>query len=79
MDYVNFIGKNECGPKIKEAMRPRYVYGYIRARNCYSGKYSETTSLQIKPQHWGVERQISMESVDLDYFNNDKKFIDANL
>ena len=33
--------------------------------------YIESTSIKIQPHHWGGGRQISMEGVALEYFNND--------
>ena len=41
-------------------------------------KKGESTSLQVKSQHWGVHCQISTEGVALDYFNNDKIVIKVN-
>ena len=52
-------------------MKPLQLYGDIRVTEDYAEKYSESTSIKIKRQHWGGESQLSMESVDLDYFKND--------
>ena len=45
-------------------------YEYIREKKYHAKKYSESKYLQIQSQHWGGERQLSMEVIDLEYFNN---------
>ena len=44
-------------------MIPRQPYGDIRARKNYTEEYSESTSLKIKPQHWGGECQLSFKGL----------------
>ena len=59
-------------------MRSCRPYGYIRVRKYYIEKYSESKSLQIQSQHREGKHQLSIEGVDLDYFNNDIMVIDSN-
>ena len=41
-------------------------------------KNKASTSLKIKSQHWGGGNQLSMESVALDFFNNNNIVIEVN-
>ena len=36
----------------------------------YSDKFNETTSMEIQSQHWGVNRQLLMEGITVEYFPN---------
>ena len=33
----------------------------------YAEKFSETTGIEIQSQHWGVNRQLSMEGIAVEY------------
>ena len=41
-------------------MRSCQTYGDIRIRKYYAEKCSESTSLQIQPQHWGDQLKLRM-------------------
>ena len=72
LERVQILGGNECVTTRKEAMKSHKIYIDIREIKYYAGKYSESTSLKIQYQHWVGKRQLFMEIVTLDYFNNDK-------
>ena len=36
----------------------------------YAEKFSETTIIQVQSQHWGGNKQISMENIDVEHFTN---------
>ena len=52
------------------------VYGYIIVIKDYA-ENKASTSLKIKSQHWGGGNQLSMESVALDFFNNNNIVIEV--
>ena len=58
--HVHILEGNEYRATINEAMRSHQKYGNIRLRTYYFETYSESSSIQIKPQRWLGERQLSM-------------------
>ena len=67
----SYSKENECGTTRKYTMKSRHIYGYIREIKYYVEKYRESIYLKIQPQNRGSERQITMEGVDIYYFNNE--------
>ena len=51
-------------------MISRQIYGDIRVKKYYAEKHRASTSIQIQPQQWEVQYQLSMEGVTLEYFDN---------
>ena len=41
---------------------------YIKSKKDHTKKISETTSIKKQSQHWGVNRQLSMEVIVVEYF-----------
>ena len=37
---------------------------------CYAGTFSKKTGIEIQSQHWGGNRQLSMEGISVKYFPN---------
>ena len=40
----------------------------MKLNKYYSEKFNETTGIKIQSQHWGGNRQLSMEGIAIDYF-----------
>ena len=59
-------------------MKSRQAYRDIILGKHYAEKCNKSTSLQIKPQHWGDKRQLSMEGISLEYNNNYTIIRDVN-
>ena len=76
--HVHILRGNECGLKIKEAIKPRQIYEEVQVKQFYAEKYSDSTSLKIQPQHWGGEHQLLTEVVALGYFNNNNIVREVN-
>ena len=56
-------------------------YIYIKFKKNYAEKFSEATSIEIHSQHWGGNRQLSMDVIAFEYFptsfdigNNEEKY-----
>ena len=43
---------------------------YIKIKKDYAEKFSKTTGIEIKSQHWGGNRQLSMEGIAIEYLTN---------
>ena len=53
----------------------------LKLKKDYSEKFSKATSIEIQSQHWGGNRQLSMEGIAVEYFptsvdngNNEEKY-----
>ena len=42
----------------------------MKLNNDYSEKLSKTTGIEIQSKFWGVNKQLSMELIDVNYFLN---------
>ena len=50
----------------------------FKGKKDYAEKFSESTSLEIQSPHWGGNRQLSMEGIDVEYFPT-SVYIDKNV
>ena len=46
------------------------IHQKIYKRKYYAEKFSKTTGIEIQSQHWGGNRQLSMEGIDVEYFTS---------
>ena len=42
----------------------------IKLKKSYAEKFIKTTGIEIRGQHWGGKRQLSMEIIAVEYFPN---------
>ena len=40
----------------------------IKLKKYYEEKFSETTGIEIRSQHWNGNRKLLMEGIDVEYF-----------
>ena len=40
----------------------------MKLKKDHGGNFRETTSIEIQSQHWGGNRQYSMEGIGVEYF-----------
>ena len=43
---------------------------YIKSKKDYAETFSGKTGIEIESQSWGGNRQLSIESIDVEYFPN---------
>ena len=61
------LGSMDCGKTIKDSFHDNAPKNNIKLKKDYAEKFSETTSIEIQSQHWGVNIQLSMEVIDVEY------------
>ena len=45
-----------------------YHKNSLKLNKYYAEKFSKATGIKIKSQHWGGNRQLSMEVIDVEFF-----------
>ena len=68
IDLVRTLGSMKCRKN-----KNYYFHDNVSILNLYLDKYyaekfSKTTGIEIQSQHWGRNRQLSMEGIDVEYF-----------
>ena len=58
----------ECGNTRNNYFRENSWINNLRLKKDYAEKFSKTTGIEIQSQHWGRNRQLSMEGIDVEYF-----------
>ena len=62
------LGSMDCGKTIKDSFHDNAPKNNIKLKKDYAEKFSETTSIEIQSQHWGGNRQLSMEGISVECF-----------
>ena len=70
LSRVNIPGSMEFGKTKNYFFHDNAPNIYIRLHIYYAETISETTSIEIQSQHWGINRQLSIEYIAVEYFNN---------
>ena len=48
----------------------KFIKNNIELKKDYAEKFSKTTGIEIQSQHWGGNKQLSIESIAVEYFPN---------
>ena len=59
----------ECGKTRNDCFHD-IVPKKINLNKLYAEKFSKTTGIEIQSQHWGVNGELSMEGIAVEYFTN---------
>ena len=67
--HVRIISSMECG-KTRDYYFHENQLKKMKSKKYYAQKYSKKTGIEIQSQHWGGNRQLSMEVIAVEYFKN---------
>ena len=80
LSHVSILGSMECGKTRNDCFLDNASKNNLKLRIDYAEKISKATSIEIQSQHWGGNRQLSMEGISVEYFpafvdngNNEEK------
>ena len=68
--HVRILGSMEYRKTINDCFHDNALKNKIKSKKYYAEKISETTGIEIQSQHWGGNRQFSMEGITVEYFPN---------
>ena len=60
----------ECGKTKNIYFHNNLSTDNIQLKKDYAEKFIETTGIEIQSQHWGGNRNLSMEGIYIEYFPN---------
>ena len=65
LDHVRILGSMECGNAKKYFPHVNALRRFIKLKKDYGVIF-----IEIQSQHWGGNRQLSMEGIAVEYFTN---------
>ena len=58
----------KCGKTRNDCFWDKYSRKHLKFKKDHAEEFSETNGIEIQSQHWGVNRQLSMEVIAVECF-----------
>ena len=68
--YVRIIGSMECGNTRNDYFQVTSGKNNLNLKKYYAENFSKTTGTEIKIEHWGENRKLSMKVIAVKYVPN---------